>query len=84
MKKTGILADLFCGIGNAYWDLARILSAAAFLGLHLLVAYRLAEGQLVTLNEYSEAVLKLLAGCAIFIGAKDYARAKSLQEGSGQ
>lgn len=80
MRKEGILADLLCGIGNLYWDLARILSAAAFVGLHLLGAYMLAKGQPVTLNDYAEAVLKLLAGCAIFIGGKDVARAYSTKD----
>lgn len=75
--KQGFWADLLCGIGNSYWDLARILSALAFLSIVLLAIYRIHEGQIPTLSEYADAIMKVFAGCVVFIGGKDAARAYS-------
>jgi hypothetical protein len=74
VRKTGLMADLLCGIGNLYWDLARILSAIAFLGVNLLAIYRASQGEIPTLSDYASANLQVLTGCAIFIGGKDLAR----------
>jgi hypothetical protein len=74
MKKTGLWADLFCGIGNTYLDLARILSGIAFLGVNMLAVYRAIQGEPPTLADYASANLQVLTGCAIFIGGKDVAR----------
>lgn len=72
--KTGFLADLFTTVCNCHWDLARIMSAIAFVGFHALVVHNIASGQPVTPNEYGEALLKLVTGCVAFIGGKDLAR----------
>jgi hypothetical protein len=72
--KQGFWADLLMGIGNTYYDLARILSAIAFLGVNLLAIYRAAQGEIPTLADFASANLQVLTGCAIFIGGKDLAR----------
>jgi hypothetical protein len=72
--KHGFWADLLCGIGNLFWDLARIMSALAFVGVNLLAIYRAYLGEVPTLSDYASANLQVLTGCAIFIGGKDLAR----------
>jgi hypothetical protein len=72
--KHGFWADLFTTVCGCYWDLARILSAIAFLGVNLLAIYRASQGEIPTLSDYASANLQVLTGCAIFIGGKDLAR----------
>jgi hypothetical protein len=73
--KHGFWADLFTTVCGCHWDLARIMSGLAFLGLNALAVFRASEGQIPTLLEWSTANVTLLTGCAIFISAKDTARA---------
>ena len=72
--RQGFLIDLFGTVCNCHWDLARILSAIAFLGVNLLAIYRAYHGEVPTLSDYASANLQVLTGCAIFIGGKDLAR----------
>jgi hypothetical protein len=72
--RQGFLIDLFGTVCNAHYDLARILSAIAFLGVNLLAIYRAYLGEVPTLSDYASANLQVLTGCAIFIGGKDIAR----------
>lgn len=80
--KTGFLADLFTTVCNCRWELGRILSGIAFLGVNLLALYMVKQGNPPTLKEYTEAHLALFAGCALFIGGKDAARAYALKQGA--
>ena len=75
--KRGFWADLFCTVDNQHWDLARILSAWATLSVSLLAAYKLYQNQELNIAEYATAMMTVLGGSAVFIGAKDIARAKS-------
>jgi hypothetical protein len=72
--KQGLLIDLFGTVCNCHYDLARIMSFAAFVGLNLLALYRCWQGEVPTLSDYASANLQVLTGCAIFIGGKDVAR----------
>ncbi|HVM38338.1 MAG TPA: hypothetical protein VM265_08130 [Sphingomicrobium sp.] len=68
-------ADLFKGVGNVGWDLARILSTWAVLSVSALALYKLAIGQEVALKDYAESLMWVFSGCALFIGGKDAVRA---------
>lgn len=81
--KRGFLADLFCGIGNTFWDLARISSGVIISSVMLLAAYRSHLGQVPTLTEYADAMMKVFLGCAAFIGGKDLARAHATKASGG-
>ena len=72
--KTGLLADLFCGIGNTFWDFARIASGLLISSVIILALYRTHLGQVPTLAELSDAGLKTFVGCMALIGGKDIAR----------
>ncbi len=69
------LRDLFCGVGNQNWELGRISAAWAILSTSALAGYKVYADQPFTLTEYATAMMAIFTGCAIFIGAKDMARA---------
>lgn len=71
------LEDLFKGVGNKAWELGRISSAWAILSTSALAGYKLFQNQPFSLSDYSTAMMQVFAGCAIFIGAKDVAKAHS-------
>lgn len=73
--KTGFWADLFTTVCGCYWDLARIASAIIIASVITLAVYRCHIGQVPTLSEYADAMMKVFLGCAAFIGGKDLARA---------
>lgn len=75
--KQGFWADLLCGIGNTYWDLARILSLLAFLSVVGLAILQIRHGEIPKLAEYADAIMKVFVGCGAFIAGKDVARAYS-------
>lgn len=72
-----LLADLFKGVGNKAWELGRISAAWAIFSTSGLAGFKLYQGQDLSLNDYATAMMTVFAGCAIFIGAKDVARAHS-------
>lgn len=78
--KRGFWADLFTTVCNCHWELGRILSGVAFLGVNLLALYMAYKGNPPTLDQYTEAHLKLFTGCALFIGGKDAARAFAIRK----
>lgn len=71
------LEDLFKGVGNKAWELGRIAAAWAIFSTSALAGFKLYVGQPVSLTEYAQAMMVVFAGCAIFIGAKDLAKAHS-------
>jgi hypothetical protein len=71
------LADLFKGVGNKAWELGRISAAWAIFSTSALAGFKLYQGQDLGLNDYAQAMMTVFAGCAIFIGAKDIAKAQS-------
>ena len=73
MKK--LLRDLFMNVGNEAWDLARILSTWGVLSVSVLASYKIYKGLDVSIGEYAQAMMTVFTGCALFIGAKDVARA---------
>lgn len=80
MKK--FLADLFKNVGNDAWDLARILSALSVISVMAMGGYKIYAGQQLSLSEYANGLMTVMAGCAIFIGAKDVARAHAQSKGA--
>lgn len=69
------LADLFKGVGNKAWDLARIASAWAIFSTSAIALYKLKVGQDLKLTEYATAMMTVLGGCAVFIASKDVSKA---------
>lgn len=67
------LADLFKNVGNKAWDLARVLSAIGFFSVIVLAGYRIHSGQEVGLRDLSGALMDILIGAGLIIGAKDVA-----------
>jgi hypothetical protein len=78
--KRGFFADLFTNVTNEAWDLARILSAWGVLSVSMLAGYKIFKGQELSLSEYAQAMMTVFTGCALFIGAKDVARAHSIKK----
>lgn len=72
-----LLADLFKGVGNKAWELGRIAAAWAILSTSAIAIFKLYQGQDLKLTDYASAMMTVFAGCAVFIGAKDAARAYS-------
>lgn len=70
-------ADLFKGVGNKAWELGRVSAAWAILSTSALAGYKLYQGMPLALGEYADAMMKVFAGSALFIGAKDVAKAHS-------
>lgn len=69
------LRDLFMGVSNQAWELGRISAAWAIISTSALAGYKVYAGQAFTLTEYATAMMTVFTGCAIFIGAKDMAKA---------
>ena len=69
------LSDLFKGVGNAHWDLARISAAWAIFSTSAIAIYKLYVGQDLHLTDYATAMMTVLGGCAVFIASKDVAKA---------
>jgi hypothetical protein len=69
------IADLFKSVGNKAWDLARILAGLAFFSIIALAGYRTYSGQEVALKDLSGALMEVLIGSGLIIGAKDVAAA---------
>ena len=69
------LRDLFAGVNNQAWELGRISSAWAIFTTSALAGYKVYVGQPIALTEYATAMMTIFTGCAIFIGAKDMAKA---------
>lgn len=80
MKK--FLADLFKNVNNEAWDLARILSGLGFLSIIILAVYRVHAGQEVGLKDLSGALMEVLIGSGLIIGAKDAVRAHAQSKGA--
>lgn len=70
------IADLFKGPGNKAWELARLASAWAIFSTSGIAIYKIYAGQDVPLESYANAMMLVLGGCAVFIGAKDISRAQ--------
>lgn len=71
----GFLGDLFKGVGNNGWELARILSTLAIASVLLMGWLKEYRGQDLSLTEYANALMAVFGGCALFIGSKDLASA---------
>jgi hypothetical protein len=69
------LGDLFKGVGNKGWELARVSCGWAILSTSALAGFKLFQGQPLAMNDYADAMMKVFAGSALFIGAKDVAKA---------
>lgn len=69
------LADLFKGVGNKGWELARVSCGWAIFSTSALAAFKLYQGQNLALNDYAQAMMAVFVGSAAFIGAKDVAKA---------
>lgn len=69
------LADLFKGVGNQAWDLARIAAAWAIFSTSGIALYKIYAGQDLAITEYATAMMTVLGGCAVFIASKDVAKA---------
>lgn len=71
--------DLFTGVSNQSFELARVLSAWTVLSTSALAGWKVYSGQDVSLNDYATAMMLVMGGCAVFIGAKDTARAHAIK-----
>lgn len=67
--------DLFKGIGNKAWDLARILSTIGFFSVIVLAVYQVHSKQPITLHDLSSSLMDILIGSGLIIAAKDVAGA---------
>lgn len=76
-------ADLFKGVGNQAWDLARISAAWAIFSTSGIAIYKLYIGQELSLTDYATAMMTVLGGCAVFIASKDVAKAHA-EKAAGQ
>jgi hypothetical protein len=73
-----ILSDLFKGIGNDHWELARIMAAWSVLSYSGAFIYALAaKNSVPDWSSLGVGFAALLAGSGALIGIKDFARAKS-------
>lgn len=74
--------DLFKGVGNKAWDLARILSTIGFFSVMILAGFQVYTGQAVSLHDLSSSLMDILIGSGLIIAAKDVAgaHAKSLTQ----
>lgn len=75
--------DLFTNVGNEHWELARVLSFWTVMSTSALAGWKVYTSQPLSLNEYASAMMLVLGGCAVFIGAKDVARAHSVKTEGG-
>lgn len=69
------LKDLFMGVGNTAWDLARILSTLGFFSVIALAVFQVYTKQTVTLHDLSSSLMDILIGSGLIIAAKDVAGA---------
>ena len=67
------LSNIFKGVGNQDWDLARILSSIGFLAVITLAAFQVYTMQPVSLHDLSGSLRDILIGSGLIIAAKDVA-----------
>lgn len=71
--------DLFMGVGNQVWELARFMSAWAITSFSFAFLYALIwKGQVPDWSDLGTGFGAVLLGAGALIGIKDIARAKAL------
>lgn len=78
-----LLADLFKGVNNKGWELARFLSTWAVLSTSGIALYKIYSGQELSLESYANSMMVVLGGCAVFIASKDVGSAVASQKRGG-
>lgn len=71
MSKTGMLADLLAGPGNASWDLGRIMSALSVLSVIAAAGWNRWSGETIDLMSFGGALAAVLTASGALIALKD-------------
>lgn len=78
--KTGLFADLFCGVGNVQWDLGRIMGFLAFLPMVAGLVANIRTGQPIDMLALGGGIGAVYTAVAILIAAKDVARTNAISK----
>lgn len=75
------IRDLFKGVGNAYWDLGRVMAFIALLPVPVSALWNAIHGEAIDLMALGGGIAAVLTASAALIAAKDLARTNAVQAG---
>ena len=75
------LQDLFKGVGNAYWDLGRIMAFLSLLPVPLAAIWNAFKGESLDLMALGGGIAAVVTAAAVLVAAKDLARNNAVAEG---